>query len=200
MELADIKAYGSMRIKVDGKDEWHKADILKVEGKNISIELPEMLKNFSISQGVRCAIGDERNSYIFSGEIFDVIFRFPQSLVIYVPGNIKRFSEFRREKRYKTQYLAEVFKLRRQFGCIKDISTGGMCMFSNAHLEIGDIVGVRFFHNEGEEDYIYFSGIIAWKKTTKMTYAYGIEIVEIDEYHEDKYFGLIEELNSIQSG
>jgi hypothetical protein len=196
MELIDVLAYGSLKIKLLDDGNWHTVDIVTVKDRNITVKLPTLLKHFSISSEIHCMFGDGKNSYLFSGEIFDVVFRQPQSLVIYVPGKIKRFNEFRREKRYITRFLGEVYKLKRQLACVKDVSSSGVCLYTDAHLETGDVVGVKFFYKEDVKDFIYFIGLVMWKKKLTSTVAYGIEIDQIDNVYEDKYFELIQILNS----
>ncbi len=193
MELTDIQAYEFIEISLKNDMDWHTTEIIRVNDKAITVILPKNLKRFFISDEIKCRFTDGKNTYLFDGEISDVIFKFPQALVIFVPGQVRKFDEFRKDKRYSTSLLAEIYKLKKVYGYVKDISRRGFCLHTKGYLEKGDDIGVTLFFNNGRQQ-IYFEGRVVRKEEADDFREYGIEIENIKYEEEDKYFKLVEEL------
>lgn len=193
MQLEDVKAYEYLEINIKNRVDWHVVEILKTSEKTITVTLPKNLKGFFVGDEVKCRFTDGKSTYVFEGEIFDVIFKHPQAMVLFVPGQIRKYDEFRKEKRYATSLLAEVYKLKKFYGYVKDVSRKGLCLLSKGFLEKGDEIGITLFYGR-EYQQIYFEGVVVRKEEYGSYKEYGIEITNIRYEEEDKLFKLIEEL------
>jgi len=193
VQLTDIQAYEYLDISIKKSTDWYTTEIIRVAEKIITVTLPKNMKSFFVSDEVKCRFTNGKSTYLFDGEISDVIFRHPQALEVFVPGQVRKFDEFRKEKRYYTSLLAEVFKLRKVYGYVKDVSRRGLCLLTKGFLEKGDEVGVTVFYNDGKQ-YVYFEGIVVRKEEVGEFREYGIEIENIRYEEEDKYFKLVEDL------
>jgi len=193
MELADIKVYEFLEVSLKNKTDWYTTEIIKVADNTVTIALPQKWKTFFMNDEVKCRLTDGKNTYVFDSEISDVIFRYPQALVLFVPGQIRKLDEFRKDKRYTTSLVAEVFKLKKVYCYVKDISRRGLCIDSQGYFEKADDVGVTLFFDNGRQS-IYFEGRVVRKDEHESFREYGIEIENIKYEEEDKYFKLVEEL------
>lgn len=196
MNVSNLKVFESLKVKMPASKNWEEVDIIKVEGKTVFLGLPKTIENISVSQIVNCCLEEGKNKYLFNGEIYDIIFSNPQAIVIYVPGNLKKFIEFRKEPRFEETYLGQVSKLRNMYVSITDISVSGLRIHSDSNLEVGDRIGIMIFHTSKADEYIACRGMVAWKKDHQFSNLYGIEIEEILDEYKDVFFGLMEELNN----
>lgn len=199
MELTDIQVYEYMEICLKNSLTWYIAEIMEATQKTVTVTLPKGMKRFFVTDEVKCRISDGKNTFIFDSEICDVIFKNPQALVLFVPGQIKRFDEFRKEKRYSTNLLAEAYKLKKIYGYVNDLSRRGLCFQSKGYLEKGDEIGIKLYY-EGGNQWVYFEGIVVRKEEVGDAREYGIEIENIKYEEEDKYFKLVEELERLALG
>ena len=194
MKLIDIQTYEYIDICLKSSNDWYTTEILNViNDKTMIITLPDNLKGFFVSDELKCRITDGKDTYIFDAEIYDVIFKHPQALVLFVPGQIKKFDKYRKEKRYSVSFLTEIYKLKSFYGCVKDISIKGICFNSKGYLDKGDEIAVTLYFDDGKQ-FVFFEGRVVRKIEQNNFREYGIEIENIKSEELDKYISLIDSL------
>lgn len=192
MELTDILNYEYIEISLNNSSEWYKTEAVKVVENSVYVVLPKGLKNFFVSDDIKCRISDGKSLYVFDSEISEIIFKHPQSLVLFVPGQIKKYYDTSKETRYYTSLIAEIYKLKRMVGYIKDVSIRDMCLRSLGFLEKGDNVTVIVYFNN---NHVYFEGRVAKRINCENYREYTIEIETIEPTEYDKFLAMLEILD-----
>lgn len=195
MELVDLQAFEHVDIYVKSSDTWYTTDILQIGDKTVTVKLPKDLRNFFVTDEVKCRVTDGKNTYLFDGEVFDIIFKYPQALVLFIPGQIKKYDKFRKEKRFNVGILAQIYKLKAFYGYVKDLSIKGICLHSKGFLDKGDEIGVTLYFDDGKQC-VYFEGRVVRKIEFEDYKEYGIEIDIIKSEELDKYIKYIEQLEN----
>jgi len=193
MELMDLQVYEYVDILLKGSEEWFSTEIVNIDQKFLIITLPKNLRDFFISDEVKCRVTDGKNTYMFYGEITDVIFRHPQSLVLFVPGQIKKYDKYRKEKRYSVNMPCQIYRLRRFFGFVTDLSIKGINIRTKGYLDKGDEIGISIYLQNSSE-HIFFECIVVRKTDYTEYREYAIEIEYLESEQMDKYIKLIEDL------
>lgn len=199
MDLVDLQVYEYVDISLKNSEEWFNTEIINIDQKFLIITLPKNLRDFYISDEVKCRVTDGKNTYVFYGEITDVIFRAPQSLVLFVPGQIKKYDKYRKEKRYDVNMPCQIFRLRRVWAFVTDISIKGISIRTKGYLDKGDEIGVSIYP-ENSDEHIFFECIVIRKTDYDNYREYGIEIEYVESEQMDKYIKLIEALELKHQG
>lgn len=198
MQLNDLMSFEYIEISLKKRKTWYLVELIRVNDRVVTVTLPKGLTNFFIGDEVICRFSEGKNTYIFDSEISEVSFKHPQTLVLYVPGQIAKFNEFRKEKRYCVKYLAEVYKLNTFYATVEDISYRGLCIHTTKYLEKGDDIAITILCEDREQ--ITFEGVVVRRRDVVDSIEYGIEISSMKMTEEEKYVKVIELLEKRSMG